>query len=251
MGALVSTDLGSIQLFDPRSISIIKDEGGGLLSMSRKIRIGALVVTLAAVTTMLVATTSASAFTIKAPFENWKVTGSLTVKKLNQTIVFPEGGTFNGEAVVELPAVTGSVTGTTTIPTFETEVKILGFPAKVQVSFVQAGTVAGSIAANPTGCEGRAACVNLSVPTKENIVLNNLKILGITLPEKCETSEPGLLALTDTLTLGELISVGSHFTGTTSIASIKCAGPIGGLEGAVLTSLMSGPENPYAINIAP
>jgi hypothetical protein len=217
--------------------------------MSHKARITAVVV--AAAAAMFVLTTSASAFSIKTVFENWRVTGSLTDKKLNQTIVFPQG-TFNGEGEVELPGLTGIVFGTTTIPTFETTIKILGIPANVQVSFVQVGVVQGSITPSPGGCGPEVpACIDLSVPTEENIVLNNLKILGITIPEKCETTEPGLLALNDILTVGEFVTVGSHFTGTTKIASIKCAGLIGPLEGAVLTSMMSGPENPYAITIAP
>jgi hypothetical protein len=217
--------------------------------MARKTRITAVVVALAAVVAMFVVTASASAFTFTTVFENWRVTGSLTDKKLNQTIVFPEG-TFNGEAEIELPALTGAVSGTTAIPTFETTIKLFGLPAAVQVSFVQVGSVNGSIAGT-AGCEERPACVDLSVPTKVNLVLKNLKILGLTIPETCETSEPGLLALNDVLTVTELASVGSHFTGTTKIATIKCNGFLGFLNGPILTSVMSGPENPYAINLAP
>jgi hypothetical protein len=216
--------------------------------MSRRIRIAALVVTLAAVGAMFTATTSASAFTIKAPFENWKVNGTLTIKKLNQTITFPEG-TFNGEAVIELPAFKGSVSGTTAIPTFETTIKLFGIPAKATLSFEQVGSVAGSITGTE-GCEGRAGCVDLSVPTNANLVVDKLEILGITFGERCETSKPGLLNLNDVLTLGELISVGSHFTGTTEIASMKCNGLFGFINGAELTALMSGPGNAYSISIA-
>jgi hypothetical protein len=217
--------------------------------MTRKTRSAALAVAVAAVTAMFAATTSASAFSITHVFENWRVTGSLTDKKLNQQIVFPEG-TFNGESLIELPSLNGVIFGTTAIPTFETTIKIFGLPAKVQVSFVQVGLVEGTIAAS-SGCAGQSACIDLSVPTKVNLVLNNLKILGITIPETCETREPGLLALNDVLTIGEFVSVGSHFTGTTKIAPIKCNGLLGLINGPLLTAEMSGPENPYAINIAP
>jgi hypothetical protein len=216
--------------------------------MTRKTRLTAVVVTLAAVAAMSVATTSASAFT--TVFENWRVTGSLTDKKLNQTIAFPQG-TFNGEAEVELITLKGTVSGTTTIPPFETTIKLFGLPANVQISFVQVGLVAGSLSPDPTGCAEQPGCIDLSVPTKVNLVLKNLKILGITIPETCETTEPGLLALNDVLTVSEFITVGSHFTGTTKIAPIRCNGLLGLLNGPLLTAVMSGPENPYVVNIAP
>jgi hypothetical protein len=216
--------------------------------MSRKTRVTAVVVALAAA--MFVLTTSASAFTLTTVFENWRVTGSLTDKKLNQQIVFPEG-TFNGEAAVELPTLNGVLFGTTAIPTFETTIKIFGIPAKATLTFEQVGIAEGSTKGEPGGCAGAPACLDLSVPTKVNLVMTKLVLLGITFNERCETREPGLLALNQVLTVGEFVSVGSHFVGTTNIAPMKCNGIFGLINGANLTALLSGPENPYAINVAP
>jgi hypothetical protein len=215
--------------------------------MSRKIHIAG--VFLAAAVAMLVVTTSASAFTFTTVFENWRVTGQLTDKKLNQTIVFPEG-TFNGEAEIELPALTGAVSGTTAIPTFETTLKIFGIPARATLAFEQVGSVAGSIAA-AAGCEEKPACIDLNVPIHANLIMTKLVLLGITYNERCVTSTPGLLNLNEVLTVSEFASVGSHFTGTTNIASMKCNGPFGFINGPNLSALMSGPENPYVITIAP
>jgi hypothetical protein len=217
--------------------------------MTRKTRSVALVVALAAVAATFVLTASASAFTFTTYFTNWRVTGSLTDKKLNQVIVFPQG-TFNGEAEIELNTLSGALFGTTEIPTFETTIKLFGLPANVQVTFQQVGLVEGSIKPS-SGCTTEGACIDLSVPTKVNLILKNLKILGLTIPETCETTEPGLLALNEPLTISEFISVGSHFTGTTKIAPIKCNGLFGLLNGPLLTAVMSGPENAYAINISP
>jgi hypothetical protein len=218
--------------------------------MTRKIRSAALVVALGAVAAMFLLATSASAFTIFPKFENWRVTGSLTDKKLNQQIVLPEG-TFNGESEIELPSLNGILVGTTAIPTFETTIKIFGLPAKATLTFEQVGLAEGSTAARPNGCGGAPGCIELSVPTKVNLVMTKLVLLGITFNERCETKEPGLLALNDELTVGEFVSVGSHFVGTTNIAPMKCNGIFGFINGPNLTALMSGPENPYVINVAP
>ncbi|HEY4812220.1 MAG TPA: hypothetical protein VIH71_14295 [Solirubrobacteraceae bacterium] len=58
-------------------------------------------------------------------------------------------------------------------------------------------------------------------------------------------------SLKTTLTLGELLDVGPHFTGTTTIPPITCEGPSGLVLGTLITGLMSGPENPYELYIAP
>lgn len=207
----------------------------------------ALVGMLAAVGALSLATTSASAFTIKSSFTNWVVSGTLTAKKLNQTITLPEGSTFNGEASVELATITGTVTGVVAIPPFNTTLKILGIPATVGLTFTQVGTVAGSI--EPSKTEPKD--VILSVPTNANIGFTTVSILGLTIPTSCETSKPASLPLKDELTLVELLTVGSHFTGTTSFPSVRCGGLLGPIEGALLTTLFSGPNNPFAIAITP
>jgi hypothetical protein len=50
--------------------------------------------------------------------------------------------------------------------------------------------------------------------------------------------------------LAELLTVGPHFTGTTTIPPIRCDGLTGLAVGPVLTTVMSGPDNPYALNLA-
>ena len=41
---------------------------------------------------------AASAADVVLPFQNYKVGGNLTVKKLGQSITLPDGSTFNGSA---------------------------------------------------------------------------------------------------------------------------------------------------------
>jgi lysophospholipase L1-like esterase len=180
-------------------------------------------------------------------FTNWAVSGSVGLKKLDQSITIPAGSTFNGEAALNLASESGPLTGTFAVPPFEATLKILGIPAKVGLEVTQVGAIAGSIEKSKS-VEGD---VTLSAPTKANIGFNTIDILGLKIPTKCQTAEPLQLNLVDNLTLSELLTTGSHFTGTTTFPTVKCEGALGSLEGAVLSTLFSGPNNPYSVNISP
>src|SRR5262245_39460755 len=119
--------------------------------MSRK-TICALALSLAAVLALTVAVASASAF--PAHFENYKVRGTLTPKKLNQTITLPTGS-FNGEAQLNFVpepgggfGVEGPLVGVTELPPFTAEVKVFGLPAKLATKFT-AEPANGSITSIP------------------------------------------------------------------------------------------------------
>jgi lysophospholipase L1-like esterase len=180
-------------------------------------------------------------------FNNWVVSGTFGLKKLNQSITLPAGSTFNGEAAVNLLTESGPLTGSFAIPSFEAPIKILGIPAKVGLEITQVGTTQGAIEKSKT-VEGD---VTLSVPTKANVGFTTLNILGLTIPTKCQSTEALQLNLLDNLTVNELLTTGSHFTGTTTFPTVTCEGPLGLLEAAVLNSLFSGPNNPYSITISP
>jgi hypothetical protein len=226
--------------------------------MSLKIaRTAAVLTTLAAVGAMSVATTPASAITITAPFNNWIVSGSLTPKKLNEPVTLPEGSTFNGTGRIELEftttgySISGVVTGNIFVPPFSATVNLLGIPTTVGLTFTQVGPAEGSIAAAPTAdCSGEGAgvCVTLTVPTKANLGITEAGTLGVELPTTCETSKPVAFSLSTTLSLLQLVVTGPHFTGTATIPPITCTGPDLAL-GPVLTAVMSGPDNAYAISL--
>jgi lysophospholipase L1-like esterase len=178
-------------------------------------------------------------------FVNWVVSGTIGIKKLNQSITLPAGSTFNGEASLNLLTDSGSLSGTYAIPSFEATLKLLGIPAKVGLEITQVGTIAGSIA------KGTGGNVTLSTPTAVNVGFNTISILGLTIPTKCQGTEPVQLNLVDNLTLNELLTTGSHFTGTTTFPTVKCEGTLGTLEGTVLSALFSGPNNPFSISVTP
>jgi hypothetical protein len=223
--------------------------------MSRKAsRMAALAGTLAAVGAMSVATTSASAFTLTVHFKNLAVSGTLTPKKLNQPVTLPEGSVFNGQSALEIPPWSGPITGSVFVPPFNATIPVLGIPTTVGLTFTEVGNVNGAIVGNPSGgcpwADPSLICLTMNVPTSANIGITEVGVLGINTPTHCETSEPLTLNFSTTLTLAELLTVGPHFTGTTTIPPIKCDGLEGIAVGLALTAVMSGPDNPYAINLA-
>jgi IPT/TIG domain len=185
--------------------------------------------------------------TVHGEFSNWVLSGALHIGKLNQDIVLPEGSSFNGTASINLETQSGPLSGTITVPAFNAMVKILGFPAALGMEFTQAGSIEGSIAASTT----IPGDFNLSLPVKANIGFSSITIFGLKIAAKCLTSEPLAFNLIDTLSLEELLSSGAQFMGATKFPTVKCEGTNGTLLSAILTSLFSGPSNPYSIMIAP
>lgn len=194
------------------------------------------------------ATPASAALTVKSEFKNWVVSGSLTPKTLNQPIDLPPGSTFNGVTTLEIreSKVEGPVTGSLYVPPFKAMLNILGVPEAVGIKFVPVGGVAGSI----TPGNGPFQVV-LSVPTKAVIDITSVGAIGAEVPVSCETVQPVTLNLATEENAFTLLFNGSTFTGTTTLPPVRCAGLTGLAEGVLLTSLMSGPENPYSITIAP
>jgi hypothetical protein len=229
--------------------------------MSREARrIAALVATLAVAGAMGVASATASAYenNVHVPFKNWVVSGTITPKKLNEPITLPPGSVFNGEAVFGLFTFTGKVTGSIFVPPFNATLKILGIPETVGITLTQAGTVEGFLAPSSqpaVDCPGATGsgsfCVTMSVPAKVNMEITVVGVLGIDVPTHCNTSEPITFNGVNSLTAKELLLQGPHFTGTTTLPTIICHGLDGPILGPVMTDLISGPENPYELGIAP
>jgi hypothetical protein len=221
-------------------------------------RLGAVAAGLAAAVALAVAAAPASAGPIVVPLNNWAVYGSLTPKKLNEPVVLPKGSTFNGAVSLTqfIPREEGTVRGKLVVPPFTASLKLVGLvPTNVGVTITEVGEAEGSLAPAPfSECEKTTrvgfTCSTLSVSSKANIGLTAAGVLGIEVPTHCETSEPVLLALSTHLTEAELLQE-AHFTGTVTIPPIKCEGLEGLALGTLFTTLMSGPENPYKLGLAP
>ena len=229
--------------------------------MSRNIgRIAAVAAAVAAIGAMSIATTPAAAITEPVKFTNWAVWGSLTPKRLNEPVVLPKGSTFNGTSEVTITPTefSGTLSGNILVPPFKASLKLVGLvPTTVGVTFTQVGPAEGALATAPAAdCSNPrfgTSCVKLSVDTKADVGIAAAGILGIEVPTQCETSEPIAFHLSAYVPIEELIlqDAGPHFTGTTTIPTISCGGLTGIPLSVLLTTLMSGPENPYALNLGP
>jgi hypothetical protein len=186
-------------------------------------------------------TTSSAGPPPEVTFDNWKLTGSLTVKKLPQTINLPAGCTFNGKATVP-----GPVEGNTHCPPFTANVKILGIlPTTLGLELVQVQPVKGTI--TPAG----GGNLLFKATTSDNINITSVGILGLTIPTSCTTAEPILFPLETTAPASSL-ATGATFNGEVTLPNVKCSnGFLGVVFGGVLTKLMSGPNNPFTFTIAP
>jgi hypothetical protein len=186
-------------------------------------------------------TTTSTSAPPEVTFDNWKLTGSLTVKKLDQTINLPAGCTFNGKATVP-----GPVEGNTHCPPFTASVKILGLvPTTLGLELVQVQPVKGTI--TPAG----GGNLLFKATTSDNINITSVAILGLTIPTSCMTAEPILFPL-ETTAPSSALATGATFNGEVTLPKVKCGGGfLGVVFGGVLTQLMSGPNNPFTFTIAP
>jgi len=179
-----------------------------------------------------------------AQYANWPLTGSITDKRLSQPLMLPEGSVFNGTGELNTETGQGSVKGAFTIPPFNAQLKLLGvIPLSLGVTLSEQGTLEGTVTKSESG-------EVLTMPAKLGMGITSVKLVGLTIPAKCVTTEALALNLTDRLTAEELLRNGMSFSGTTAIPKVKCEGGLlGSLFGTVLTGLLSGPENSYALEV--
>lgn len=184
-----------------------------------------------------------------AVYERWQVSGSLADARLGQPITLPEGSTFSGSAALNRETGAGSVNGQLSIPDFTNTFKLFGaLPVTLGISLAETAPLEGSVssAQAPSGDE------SLSMPLRLNLGITSVALLGLSIPTQCATVEPLALELADTLTAEELLKSGWSFTGTSSVPRFECHGGwLGHLFGAVLSALLSGPDNTYALSVRP
>jgi hypothetical protein len=178
---------------------------------------------------------------ITVPFKNWVLRGSLTVKKLNEKITLPNGSTFNGTATIP-----GTLTGDTSVPPFSAAIKLFGFvPTTLGVTFTESGHATGTVTPVAGG--------NLAIKgtAKDVIGITGVGFLGLNVPVSCKTVEAVTFPL-ETTSSALALSKGLSFSGTTTLPKVTCTGGLlGSLFGPIITELMSGPNNPFALTISP
>jgi hypothetical protein len=200
------------------------------MSRVRRAVLGIAVALLAAA---VVSVPAASAADVVLPFTNYKVAGSLTVKKLNQSITLPPGSTFNGQANITQQRLTGDVF----IPEFTSTVRVLGIPTQVTTKLEQVQPVQGTVTVDPN------FTVHLRSTTTALLRIKRLRLGLLSVPTTCRTAEPLVL----TLNYDGPLVYPLAFNGTTTIPRLTGCG----LLGPTLGTLLSGPGNPYHVTIAP
>lgn len=196
-----------------------------------------LVVSVLTMAVGLTATTAASAADLVVPFNNWTVSGSLTIAKLGQSATLPPGATFNGSADLT----TGTLTGDVSIPQFTSRLTVLGLPVDATLQFVEARPVSGTVTVG-SGSATIAATASAFVKiTRLSSPLLPLNLVG----DRCQTSSPVVLPLNYTGPLS--LTTGFTFSGTTTIPLLENCG----LATPLLDALMAGPNNPFTVTIAP
>jgi hypothetical protein len=181
----------------------------------------------------VVSVPAASAADVVLPFTNYQVAGSLTVKKLNQSITLPPGSTFNGQANITQQQLTGDVF----IPEFTSTVRVLGIPTQVTTKLEQVQPVQGTVTVDPD------FTVHLRSTTTALLRIKKLRLGLLSVPTTCRTAEPLVL----TLNYDGPLVYPLAFDGTTTIPRLTGCG----LLGPTLGTLLSGPGNPYHVTIAP
>ena len=186
----------------------------------------------ALLTACVVSAPAASAADVVLPFTNYKVGGSLTVKKLNQSITLPAGSTFNGSANLTTQQLSGNVF----IPEFTSTIRVLGVPTQVTTKLDEAQPARGTIKLDSTG-------VHIRSTTSAILRIKKLRLGLLGVPTTCRTAEPIQL----TLNYDGPLAFPLAFEGTTTIPHLTGCG----LLGPTLGTLLSGPGNPYHVTLAP
>jgi hypothetical protein len=182
-------------------------------------------------------------------YQNWTLTGAIYDKRRGQAIALPQGSTFNGNGELNTETGTGSITGSVSLPPFKAGLKLFDIlPVEVGLTLAEVGQLEGSISPNEAAPRTEA----LGIPLKLHLGITSLSMLGLTIPVACASSAPIVLDLADTLSDEAVLSGRWSFIGGTAIPRLNCQhGFLAPLVGLLVTSLLSGPEDAYALSFAP
>jgi hypothetical protein len=200
--------------------------------MSRARR-AVLALAVALVATCAISVPSVSAADVVLPFQNYQVGGTLTIKKLNQSITLPAGSTFNGSANVTQ----GTLSGHVAIPEFTSTIRVLGIPTRVTTRLEEVQPVQGTVKLDPD------FTTHIRSTTTAILRITKLRIGLLSVPTTCRTASPIVL----TLNYDGPFAFPIAFNGTTTIPRLTGCG----LLGPTLGLLLSGPGNAYHVTLSP
>ena len=168
---------------------------------------------------------------------SWILNGTMGLKTLAQTVTLPSGSTFT--ANTDMTAQT--ISGTLAIPTFTTNLKIVGLPADVQLQVSPTGPTTG------TATLDNAGLLHVHGHAKVNITVVSAGESILQIPFGCVTSSPVDLPINFDGPISSLGNGNLAFGGTTTFPDMTGCGAFTGL----FTTLMSGPGQTFAFAVAP
>jgi hypothetical protein len=185
----------------------------------------------------------------KVEYKSWVLGGSLTDKKLGQAVQLPQGATFTGSSEINNETRSGAVNGGLSIPAFAAPLKLFGVvPVSLGAKLTEVGPLEGALANSETV----PGDLTLTIAARLSLQITSISLLGLKIPTDCATAEPIALNLSSNITHEELFSSGWSFAGAAVLPPFRCEdGVFGAPFNAVLTALLSGPENPYSISFRP
>jgi hypothetical protein len=169
--------------------------------------------------------------------KSWPLAGNIGLKTLAQAVALPDASTFTADTDMTAKTLNGSLS----IPTFTTNLKIIGLPADVKLAVTPVGTTTGSATLDGNGqlhVHGNAL-VNIKVVSAGESILQ--------IPFGCQTSAPVSLPINFDGPVSSLGNGNLTFTGTTTFPSMTGCGLFSGL----FSALMSGPGQTYTFTVKP
>jgi Secretory lipase len=167
------------------------------------------------------------------PMLGWRLQGKLRLKALNQDVALPVGATMSTQADVSAKV----LSGTSSIPPFTQQLKILGIRSMVGIRMTPASDITGTVQIDDNGqlhIKG-VAPMNISVTS-----------LGATKLGNCRTTTPVNFPLVYD---GPVSAVGAgtlKFAGTVTLPKLSGCG-----TAAILSTLMAGKGQSFSFSTAP
>ncbi len=170
--------------------------------------------------------------------KNWKLGGKVHLKTLDQDVTLPSNATFTTDANVTAGQLNNSALN---IPTFNQNLTLVGIPITVKLSITQSGPLTGTVAVSNGGQ------LSINGQVKVNIALESVGSGPFQIPSGCSTTSPSTLPLSYSGPVSDLGAGKIGFSGTTTFASLSGCG----LQGPLLSSLMSGSGQTYSFTVSP
>lgn len=164
----------------------------------------------------------------------WRVTGTIGLAKLRQTVELPPDTTFSGAVNMA----DGTTSGAMALGAVTSTIKLLGITIGSTSQMIPSGPLEGHVTVNPDGT------IDMKAVSRIYMHLHALNIGRFRIPLTCRTVRPIEIPLQSQGTMS--LDFHPSFSGTMTIPRFRGSGPVGW----ILSLCVSGPDNPFRISLA-